>query len=505
MSKKLLFNALLFTAVLSSCTKEPGENVSEHPSKAENLSSFKEITMIDLGSTGAAEISAFDAKTKTLFVVNNEATTKVDVVDLSKFPELTKKSVLDFSAGSSGVNSLAVNNGMLAVALEGATPQDNGSIAIYATKDLTLIKRVTVGALPDMVTFTPDGKFILSANEGEPNSDYTIDPNGTISIIDTKNFSVRTLDFAKFEAQKAALIANCFRVYGKNASLAKDVEPEYIAVSDDSKTAWVTLQENNAIAEVNISAGNIVKIIPLGHKDISKPGNVFDVSDRDSQIKPANWPLKAFYSPDAISYFSENGRSYLAIANEGDYREYDALEEEVRVKDLKLDPVRFPDAATLQLDKNLGRLTVSKFAGDALNDGDYEELFLAGGRSFSILDAQNGKIINDIGEDLEAKVISAAKYDDGRSDNKGVEPEGITVATINKKKIAFIGMERADAVAIYDITNPQSAKFLQLLSTGDAPEGVLFIDAKDSPNGRSLLIVSSEEDGVVKFYHPDLL
>ncbi len=502
---QLLRNALICSFLFASCTKENGTIVTNGPEKPENPGSFKETAMIDLGDTGAAEISAYDAKTKTLFVVNNESSTKVDVIDLSKFPTLTKKQSLDFSSGSSGVNSLAVNNGLLAIALEGTTAQENGSVAIYNTSNLSLVKRIIVGALPDMVTFSPDGKYILSANEGEPNSDYTIDPEGSVSIIDVKSFSVKTLFFAKFESQKAALIANCFRVYGKNANLARDVEPEYITVCDNSRKAWVTLQENNAIAEIDIQAGNIIKIIPLGNKDILKPGNAFDVSDRDAQIKLSKWPIRAYYTPDAISYFANNGKEYLAIANEGDYREYDALEEEVRVKDLKLDPVRFPDAATLQLDKNLGRLTISKFGGDKDNDGDYDDLFIAGARSFSIIDAQAGKIIADIGEDLEAKVIAEGKYDDGRSDNKGVEPEGISVVTMGKQKIAFVGLERADAVAIYDVTNPQSAKFLQLLSTGDAPEGLLFVNAKDSPNGKSMLIVSSEEDGVVKFFQPEAL
>ncbi|WP_242695777.1 choice-of-anchor I family protein [Desertivirga brevis] len=508
MYKKLFFGILLSTVVATSCKKdsESEETVTTDPVVPEDAATFKEVASQKLGGEAASEISAYDAKSKRLFVVNNEGATKVEVLDLSNFPTVSKLQPIDFSTSSGGANSVSVYDGKLAVALEAKTKTDDGSIAIIDAANLQEIKRVTVGALPDMVTFSPDGNYILSANEGEPNAEYTIDPKGSVSIINTKNnYSAVTLDFTAFENSKNDLISKGFRVYGKNASLAQDVEPEYIAVTPDSKKAWVTLQENNGIAEVDIVSGTILRIVPLGVKDINLSENAFDVSDKDNKIELKTWPIKAFYLPDAIAAFSAGGSNYLALANEGDTRDYKGFKEEARVEELNLDPTRFPNAATLKLPANLGRLTVTKIQGDTDGDGDFDEIYSTGGRSVTILNASNGQLVAEIGKDLESRVIQAGKYDDTRSDNKGVEVEAVTIGSVNGRTLAFIGMERADMIAIYDVSNPASPLFVQLFETGDAPEGVHFIKPKDSPNGRSILVVASEGDGMIKFYQPNKL
>lgn len=504
--KKLFVALLLATMAITACKKTSEPIESEEPIVAEDIASFKETASIDLGGETAAEITAYDPASKKLFVVSNDGAAKVEVLDLTNYPTVTKLKTLTY-ANNAGINSVAVNNGLLAIALDGADKQGNGDIVILKTSDLTEVKKVAVGAMPDMVTFSPDGGYILSANEGEPNDAYTVDPKGTISIINIKdNYTVKTLDFSAFESQKASLIAGGFRIYGPNASFAQDIEPEYIAVSDDSKKAYVTLQENNGVAEVDIVVGTITKVNPLGTRDISLAENAWDVSDDEKsgkKIQLETWPIKAFYLPDAISYFTTGGTSYLALANEGDTRAWKGYDEEARVKSLKLDPTKFPTAATLQLDANLGRLTVTKAFGDTDGDGDYDELYATGGRSMSIINANTGALIANVGRDLEQHVIDAGKYDDTRSDNKGVEVEGVTVAKVNGKTLAFIGMERVDMIAVYDISTPASPKFVQLFASGDAPEGLLFVKPKDSPNGRSLLIVASEGDGVVKFFQPN--
>jgi hypothetical protein len=203
----------------------------------------------------------------------------------------------------------------------------------------------------------------------------------------------------------------------------------------------------------------------------------------------------------------ENGLPFLFTANEGDARDWDGFGEEVSVGDDEyvLDPIAFPNADDLKLEENLGRLTVTSTLGDTDNDGDYDEIYAFGGRSFSIWNGLNGTLLFDCGSELEQQTANAGFYDDGRSDNKGVEPEGLAIGAIGKRKAAFVGMERADAVAIYDISNPGKPVFSQVLKTGDAPVGVLFVAKKDSPNKRSLLIVSSEGDGVVKIYAPEAL
>ena len=503
-----LFAALVALALtLNACKKNTSVEPEVETIVPEDIASFKEVAMIDLGGVSASEISAYDPLTKKLFVVSNDGGTKVEVVDLSAYPIITKLRTLIYP-NNAGINSVAVANGLLAIALNGIDGQANGDIVVLRTSTLEEVKRISVGAMPDMVTFSPDGNYIISANEGEPNASYTIDPIGSISIIDIKdNYAVKTLGFAGLESSKAALVAAGLRIYGPNASFAQDIEPEYITVTPDSKKAFVTLQENNAVAEVDLIAGTITKIIPLGVRDISLAENAFDVSDRDTKVgQLGTWPIKAFYLPDAISYFTASGVGYLALANEGDTRDYPPFyTEEARVSSLTLDATKFPTAATLKLDVNLGRLIVTKAFGDTDGDGDFDELFTSGGRSLSIINANTGQLVVNIGKDLEQRVIDAGKYDDTRSDNKGVEVESVTVAKVNGKTLAFIGMERVDMVAVYDVSTPETPIFIQLFATGDAPEGLMFVKPKDSPNGRSLLIVSSEEDGTVRFYQPNKL
>jgi hypothetical protein len=106
---------------------------------------------------------------------------------------------------------------------------------------------------------------------------------------------------------------------------------------------------------------------------------------------------------------------------------------------------------------------------------------------------------------LDIKARDLGLYDDTRSDDKSVEPEAIALGTVGNKKIAVVGMERADAFAIYDVTNPTQPKFIKMYKTGDAPEGILFIPASKSPIGQSLIVVSSENDGLVKVYKANKL
>ncbi len=502
---KLLTGLVIFSLALSACTKNRLIEPEVETILPEDPASFKQVAMIDLGGLQAAEISAYDPLTKKLFVVNNETTTKVDVMDLSNFPTVTKVKSIEFP-GQGWANSVAVSNGLLAVGVEATVKQDNGTVYVFKTSTYEELKKITVGALPDMVTFSPDGNYIVSANEGEPNATYTVDPVGSISIIDIKNnYAVKTLNFTGFESDKVNLMAAGLRIFGLNASFAQDIEPEYITITPDSKKAFVTLQENNAVAEVDLVAGAITKIRPLGTRDISLAENAFDVTD-DNKYEAKTWPIKAYYLPDAISYFTANGTGYYALANEGDTREYDAYKEETTVKKAKLDPTKFPNAATLQLDANMGKLVITEASGKN-KDGFFEELYAVGGRSMSIHNAATGAVVAHIGKDLEQHVATDLnnKYDDKRSPKKGVEVESVTVAEVNGKTMAFIGMERADAIAVYDISVPTAPKFVQVFETGDAPEGLLFVKPKDSPNGRSLLIVASEEDGTIRFYQPNKL
>ncbi|MCP2025615.1 hypothetical protein L1276_000755 [Flavobacterium sp. HSC-32F16] len=504
--KKISITLLTALLIMASCNNDENSN-NEEPEVVvnENPGTFKEIGSITIGGEAAAEISAYCEKTKKIFTVNNSGVNQIDVIDITDPAKPTKIGKIDLAAYEGAANSVSVFDGKLAVALEStANKQANGKVVVFNTSDYSLIKQVTVGALPDMITFSPDGKFIMTANEGEPNTDYSQDPIGTVSIIETISYSVTTLDFASFSGQAATLAKDGFRISKAAKSFAQDIEPEYITISDDSKTAWVTLQENNGVAKVDLTSKTITALYPLGLKDYNTAENAIDVSDSDDKVAFNPWKVKGMYMPDAISHFSSNNVPYFVTANEGDAREYTANTDIKRMKSMKLDATVFPDAATLKLDANLGRLNLVADMGDTDGDGDLDELISFGARSFSIWNGNTGKIVYDSKNDVDKKTYELGTYDDKRSDDKGSEPEAVVTAKIGNQNILFVGLERSDAFMTYDVTNPASPQYLQTVKTGDAPEGILFIPASKSPTKRSLVVVSSEGDGTIKIYQPDL-
>ena len=165
-----------------------------------------------------------------------------------------------------------------------------------------------------------------------------------------------------------------------------------------------------------------------------------------------------------------------------------------------LDATKFPTASTLKTDAQIGRLNTTTTLGDTDGDGDFDAIYTLGARSFSVWNGLTGDQVFDSKNELDKKALESSVYDDGRSDDKGTEPEAVTVGRVGSKQIAIVGLERADAFAIYDISTPTSPVFVKLVKTGDAPEGILFIPASKSPIQQSLIVVSSENDGFVKIY-----
>lgn len=500
--------SLLITAFLIfSCEKI--EDITGHPDDDSSIDTssltFTRIGgfMNGSGDEGFAEISAYDAITAKLFVVN-PVETEVSVWDIS-VPSTPLKQT---SLGLSGTpNSVAVHDGLLAVAVENSNKQINGAIETYNTTTLTLENSYPAGALPDMVTFSPDGKYIIAANEGEPNDDYTVDPEGSVTVIDIDKNEVNTLFFTNFNGQN---IGDEFRVFGPAASLAQDVEPEYVTVSDDSKYAYISLQENNGMAVVDLNAMTIADIFGLGVKDHGLAENSLDASDEDGIVGNfQTWPVLGFYMPDAITYTEIDGTGYIISANEGDSRDYDGYSEEERVKDLTLDASVFPNAAELQLEENLGRLKTTSANGDIDGDGDFDRIYAYGARSFTIWSTQ-GQVIYDSGDDIGRRTFETAPFlfnndegeVDGRSDDKGAEPEAVTTLKIGDAILLFVGLERTGGSLVYDITNPLAPVFLDwIFKTEDVgPEGLLAIPAEESPNGENLLIITNEVSNTVSIY-----
>lgn len=555
----------------------------------------------------AAEIPAFDPVNKRIFIVNAQKGA-VDVLDATDPANPTLIDTLTAAdvAADAVVNSIAYKGGYLAVAIEASPKTDNGFVALYDATTLELLGSAQVGAQPDMLTFSPDGQYLLTANEGEPNNDYSVDPVGSISILsltDDEIVEVRTATFSSFNARRDELIQAGVRIFGPNASVEQDLEPEYIAISEDSTTAWVALQENNALAKIDIASATVTDILPLGYKDHGVAGNGLDVSDEDGEINITTWPgVLGMYQPDAIAAYSAGGNTYLVTANEGDSRAWgedddaywagDASKgfvEEFRVKHLVhasgfdrragddlppqlrelaagalLNPTTFSYCGATAAapgdcreDELLGRLTVAwtdgyrkdaagnpvmfDAAGNENVAGDrlmYDNLYAYGARSFSIRDA-DGALVWDSGDAFEQYIASAecmlganrdipcadyfnSNHDEGdvfdnRSDNKGPEPEGVTIGKLGEKTFAFIGLERMGGVMAWDVTDPAAPEMVDYLNTradwttedtgsvladaGDlGPEGLVFVSAEDSPNGEALLIIGNEVSGTTTVY-----
>ena len=336
---------------------------------------------------------------------------------------------------------------------------------------------------------------------------------------------VTTFGFTSLDGRESSLRAQGIRIFGKvgggASSASQDFEPEYVAVSADSSTAWVTLQENNALAMIDLKSGT-VSVKALGFKDHSAAGNALDASDLDTRVNIQTWPVKGMYQPDGIAAFSVDGATYTISANEGDARDYTALPEVRRVKDLKLDPVAFPNAAALQADAALGRLNVTNQLGDTDGDGDFDALYSFGARSFSVRDAA-GTLVYDSGDLIERTVAaqfparfnanSTSNTFDNRSDDKGPEPEGVTVGQVGGRTLAFLSLERMGGVMVIDVGTPASPTLLSYVNPRDftqdvktppagdlAPEGLAFVPAAQSPSGRAMLIVANETSGTTTLY-----
>jgi hypothetical protein len=475
-----------------------------------------------LGS-GSVEVVAYDGETRRAFAVNG-ATPSFDILDLSDPAAPRRLRRVTIAEGSP--NSIAHHRGLVAVAVQDADPQRPGRVEFY-DRDGNPLRRLTVGAMPDMVTFSPDGRYLVSADEGEPSPDYARDPEGTVSIVDLSaglaQARVRTVGFADFNAggPRHAELPAGLRIFGPRASVAQDLEPEYVAIDAAGRLAYVALQENNALAVIDLALGRVERILALGTKDHGLPGQGLDPSDRDGAngagaIRIRQAPVRGMYQPDAIAVLPlADGAPAVLSVNEGDARDYPGFSEEIRVgaAAYRLDPQRFPNAAVLKQNAELGRLVVSNRAGDLDGDGDFDEIHAFGARSLSLFDGGTGALLWDSGDQLEqltALSVPGFFNSDGthesfdtRSDNKGPEPEALAVGMVSGRRYAFVGLERTGGFAIYDLTEPRRPRLLGYgpSTHGDrSPEVIQFVPGEESPNGRPLLLAAHEVSGTLGVY-----
>ncbi|MEM7550123.1 MAG: ExeM/NucH family extracellular endonuclease [Bacteroidota bacterium] len=506
------------------------------------LGRFQVGSPVDVFDESAAEIAAFDPQTNRLFFTDGDSDV-IRVLDISN-PMTPTEVAGSPVALAGGPNSVAVNSslGIFAVAVEGDEVDDNGVVQFFNTSTLAQVgSNVTAGVLPDMLTFTPDGTKVLVANEGEPNDDYTIDPEGSISVItlpaDLSTLSdtdVTQVSLTSLNGMEATFAAQQGRIFGPGATVAQDLEPEFIAITPDNNTAFVACQENNIMIVLDISTTtpSITDAFGLGLKDHSVAGNGLDASNDDNAINIARWPVFGMYQPDAIAVYNDGASNFIVTANEGDGREYEGTPGFVEVErgnDFDLNPANFPDADALQQEAALGRLEVTNVNGNG-GDDEFEALWSFGARSFSIWD-ESGNQIWDSGNQLEVltrmrnpeifNTTNSENNFDNRSDDGGPEPEGVTLGEINGRTYAFIGLERISAVAIYDITDETAPTFAGYLINRDGsvdldednpteealaqvgdlgPEGLVFIPSDLSPNGENLLVVTNEVTGTVAIW-----
>lgn len=474
----------------------------------------------------AAEIVAHDPGQQVLMFTNAESNA-LQILDIADPRDPALIQTIDMSIYGGGINSVAIHGDLVATAVEAEDKTLPGSIVIFNTSG-EFLTQISAGALPDMVTFSPNGKYILTANEGEPNDDYTIDPEGSVTIVDITNglneAETIQLDFKKYNELYAVLSAQGIRIFGPNATVAQDLEPEYITVTPDNQYAFVGLQENNAMAKIDLNKMEVVDIFPLGVKDHRVEGRGLDASDRTDEINIVNWPVFGMYLPDAIkSYEAKDGKTYIVTANEGDSRDYDGYSEEVRVKDLVLESSNYPNAAELQEDEAIGRMKTTTASGDSNNNGRTDFIYTYGTRSFSIWDTEC-KLIWDSGDQIEKALAELvpdhfnSTNDDNdsfknRSDDKGPEPEAIEIMETGDHIYALVGLERQGGVMIFDITTPSESSYISYFNNrnfdvdaedpaaGDlGVEDIRFIPADKSPNGTPLIVTANEVSGTISIF-----
>ena len=487
-----------------------------------NPTSFARISLSDLPTTGM----------KTKAEDNNEVVSTQNLTlgtPVNVAPHVNESG--GFTAG--GVQSLDISGNLLAIAVANTNKDKPGVIAFYtldANGAATFKSKVTVGALPDGVAFSPNGKYLVVANEGEPLKigSSVSDAEGSISIIAITDgqpaTSATTLGFTDFNTggSRASELPAGVRIVRQGATFSQDVEPEYVSISEDSKTAFVTLQEANAVAVVDLVNSRISKIHALGVKDFGLSKNKLWANDSytgcsSSTVCPAptlrNFTnLFGYYMPDGVASFTVGGKTYFLTGNEGDNKD-DFIEtaESAKVSAIisSLDTSIFPTSATDSMANLKIVKTANGVAVGANSSGKYEKLYTYGARSFSIWDAETGAQVFDSGDDFERVVYNDATPAllhgalKGRMDDKGPEPENIVVGQVGNDYFAFIGLERSSGIMMYQITNPAKPKFVQYIrnttnatSAGDvSPEGLKFISAADSPTGVPLLLVGYEVSG----------
>ena len=506
---------------------------------------------------GVMEIVAYNQATEWAYAINGQSgklaaiplaglTAGAHVEELTG-TEIDVKALVEaedstFQYGDMTSVAISPDSTTLAAALQAQGSNDAGRVALFTCEEdgsLTLEALVETGAQPDMVTFAGDS-VVLTADEGEPREGYgenIADPKGSVTVVDVEAQESTVVDFSAFDSQRDQLAEDGI-VLKKGSAPSVDLEPEYIAVSGGK--AYVTLQENNAIAVLDIESQAFEGVYSAGFEDHST--TAIDLNKKDDAYDPQTYEsLLGIRMPDGIAAFTVEGTTYLVTANEGDAREWGDedqgtfyLSEDER--DFGEEGVTSPTGAITAENSGLEGKVVF-FKTEDFDGLDSEKDYVFGGRSFTVFQAtENGlEEVFTSGDDFEAltaqyvpEYFNASNDNavlDDRSGKKGPEAESVTVGTVDGKTYAFVALERTGGVMAYDVTDPEAITFVNYVNTRDfgttvegseeyedgeldkwvtggdvAPEGLLFLDAASSPNGEPLLLAACEVSGTVAVY-----
>lgn len=517
--------------------------ITSLPARAQTISLIDQVEV-----TNGAEIVTFspDGDTVATNVTNTAPNIGVQLFSLAADGKLTARDFVSvatqFGGAINSVSSVALDPlgrgfGVMSV-IPTANRTVNGVVIFfdYRAGTAAVLDTLTVGFHPDDVSFSHDGSKVFVANEGEftggsigeTGGGGNSDAPGSVSVINLAgvtgvanlaatldNTDVTTVDFTSPNLA-AGVTLTVLRYNDSTFSPGfayLHIEPEYITEGDG--VIYVTLQENNAIAELSLSgpdANKFTAIYPLG--TITQ---TIDASDRDGVGGAAaalvDDVVKGIPMPDTIASYTVGGQRYLVTANEGDFRPDDA--DRVRVSAFT---GVAPTVTINRTDAVLGRLRVVRDLADPDNDTLINEVIIPGTRSFSIWNADTGALVGDTGsfEPLllslypalhnmngESSVNGTTTFD-GRSPDKGPEPEALAHAKIGANDYVFVGMERQGAILMFNVNDPANPAFVTSINNLTdglaAPESISVVSAADSPTGNPLLIIGYEVGGKIGIY-----
>lgn len=409
--------------------------------KAQNKTGFELAASFQMPGN-KAEIAASTPDGNRLLVTEADlgSISVLDIADLKQVRVLKTISFHELSPAAEVTSVTVSKDGQygLAVLRTGDTDlnANKGLLAVVDLSTYTTVKTYELGIGPDSIALSPDGHQAVIAIEDE---ELNKEADEIDYVNATRPGSIMIVSFPGgdvLQGEVTDIPVSLAEVPG--AIYPHDPQPEYVAISPDSTTAAVTLQENNVIALVDLRTKQLSHVFSLG-----TTSHQADVKD-DGVVRFTD-ALTARYEPDGIA-FSADGQ-YVLTANEGD-----------------------------------------------LGKNEFKDGVKAGGRNIAVWNLQ-GQRIYDSQNLIDEATAKVGLYPEDRSPNKGSEVENVTIADVDGVTMAAVASERADAILFFNLDNPAEPNYLGLLPTaGESPEGIHKIQ------GRSVFVSADESTGTLSFF-----